>query len=348
QRFQNGAGDSTQNEYEFPGQSSFATHALNDTVSLPASSPGTILIRVQNSPDGSLRSGQGAIVYDRPATGATFTYVDSSFEAFTLHQTGTVPAGGSTRFRFAYAQDYLAANAASLAQTASTAFLNTLNVTTAGTGSGTVTSSPGGINCGSTCSAGYGYGTAVTLTATPAVGSTFIGWSGACSGTSTCTVTPSDTASVTATFDLTPETLSISKKGNGKGTVTSYPDAISCGKACTHSFDYGTSVILRAKPSKGSSFGGWSGACKGKSACALLMTTGKTVRATFLKNCVVPKLKGKTLKIARRLLKSHNCGLGKVTHRFSRTVKRGHVISTKPKAGRHLRHGAKVRLVLSR
>ena len=58
----------------------------------------------------------------------------------------------------------------------------------AGTGTGTVTSSPSGINCGSTCSATYSSGTSVTLTAAAASGSTFAGWSGACTGTGTCTV----------------------------------------------------------------------------------------------------------------------------------------------------------------
>ncbi|HXK10020.1 MAG TPA: VCBS repeat-containing protein, partial [Vicinamibacteria bacterium] len=79
----------------------------------------------------------------------------------------------------------------------------TLTVTKAGTGTGTVTSSPAGISCGATCSASYNSGTAVTLTASPAAGSTFAGWSGACTGTSTCTVTMSSAQSVTATFSTT-------------------------------------------------------------------------------------------------------------------------------------------------
>ncbi len=80
-----------------------------------------------------------------------------------------------------------------------------LSVTRAGTGSGTVTSSPAGVDCGSACSAEYDSGTSVTLTAAAASGSTLAGWGGACSGTAaTCTVPMSQAQSVTATFDQVP------------------------------------------------------------------------------------------------------------------------------------------------
>lgn len=78
-----------------------------------------------------------------------------------------------------------------------------LTVSKNGTGSGTVTSNPAGINCGSTCSASHDYNTSVTLTAAASAGSTFTGWSGeGCSGTGTCTVTMSQSRNVTATFTL--------------------------------------------------------------------------------------------------------------------------------------------------
>jgi len=88
-----------------------------------------------------------------------------------------------------------------------------LTVGLAGTGSGTVTSSPGAINCGVACSDVYGDGTVVTLTATPASGSTFNGWSGSCSGTGSCVVTMDESRGVTATFEkeATPPTPGIAK-----------------------------------------------------------------------------------------------------------------------------------------
>src|SRR6185436_17164905 len=65
-----------------------------------------------------------------------------------------------------------------------------LTVATDGTGAGTVTSTPGGIDCGADCSERYLAGTQVTLTATADASSSFAGWGGAgCSGTGPCVVT---------------------------------------------------------------------------------------------------------------------------------------------------------------
>src|SRR5206468_755249 len=80
-----------------------------------------------------------------------------------------------------------------------------LTVTKAGTGSGTVTSTPAGIACGTNCAASYPSGTAVTMTTTPATGSTFTGWSGGgCTGTGSCTVTLTATTTVISTFGPPP------------------------------------------------------------------------------------------------------------------------------------------------
>lgn len=81
--------------------------------------------------------------------------------------------------------------------------LETLTVTKTGTGSGTVSSAPAGIDCGQTCSGDFDASATVTLTATPASGSAFTGWSGACSGTGTCEVAMNQSREVTATFNAT-------------------------------------------------------------------------------------------------------------------------------------------------
>ena len=78
-----------------------------------------------------------------------------------------------------------------------------LTVTPAGTGAGTITSSPAGINCGAACSASFTTSSVVRLTAVANPTSTFSGWSGGgCSGTSPCDVTMDAAKSVTATFTL--------------------------------------------------------------------------------------------------------------------------------------------------
>ncbi len=79
-------------------------------------------------------------------------------------------------------------------------FVQNLTLSVSVTGSGTVTSSPAGINCGSTCNASFAPGTQVTLTATPASNWDFGGWGGACSGAGNCVVTMNTAQSVTATF----------------------------------------------------------------------------------------------------------------------------------------------------
>lgn len=79
-----------------------------------------------------------------------------------------------------------------------------ITVTVQGAGTGTVTSSPAGINCSSGsatgCSASFAQNTAVVLSGAPAQNNTFSGWSGACSGTSTCSITLTAADTVTATF----------------------------------------------------------------------------------------------------------------------------------------------------
>jgi phospholipase C len=77
-----------------------------------------------------------------------------------------------------------------------------LTVLLSGTGTGTVTSSPAGINCGTTCDATFTSGTVVQLTPAAANGSTFAGWSGDCAGTGACSVTVDAARSVTATFNV--------------------------------------------------------------------------------------------------------------------------------------------------
>ncbi len=161
-----------------------------------------------------------------------------------------------------------------------------LSVFKSGAGNGTVSSTPAGITCGSTCSADLVPNTVVTLTATADEGSTFAGWSGGdCPSTDACVVTIDAAKSVTATFILNVNTLTVDKAGGGSGTVSSSPAGIDCGATCTADFEYRTVVTVTATPNLGSSFAGWSPNCQlVNDNCAVIMTAEALVTATFTLN----------------------------------------------------------------
>ena len=99
--------------------------------------------------------------------------------------------------------------------------LQPLTVTLAGAGSGTVTSTPAGIDCGTDCTESYAWERSVELRATPATGSLFGGWSGACTGTGTCTVAVQDVRAVTATFHAS-MTLRVEVRNTRSFAIGSY------------------------------------------------------------------------------------------------------------------------------
>jgi subtilisin family serine protease len=189
----------------------------------------------------------------------------------------------------------------------------TLTVTAnrgATTASGSVSSSPAGLNCSTpaaagvaaaSCSANFPPGTAVTLTARPASGSAFRSWSGSCTGQSTtCTLDMSAARSVTANFEPasagtlpSSSTLTVKAARNvtgAAGTVNSEPEGIRCAVpatgaaqvACSARYARNAQVTLTASPAGSSHFAGWSGACTGTaSTCTVSMSAARTVTATF-------------------------------------------------------------------
>jgi hypothetical protein len=156
-----------------------------------------------------------------PGTGATSYAYSAAFSDGTAAQQGTVTAP-SLQLRMPYHASGAAAvgficvqslNAAGQRSSQSCATFQvpargtapapvTLSITKNGSGSGTVTTAPAGITCGAICSQSIVPGTALTLTATPAAGSVFAGWTGACSGIGSCAVTVNATTTATATFNL--------------------------------------------------------------------------------------------------------------------------------------------------
>src|SRR5207249_6235588 len=142
----------------------------------------------------------------------------------------------------------------------------TLGVTTSG--SGTVTKNPDQPT--------YTHGTVVQLTATPAAGWHFVGWSGDASGTATpLSLTMDGNKNITATFAINTYVLSVTTVGNG--TVTKSPNQAT--------YTHGTVVQLTATPAVGWHFVGWSGDASGSaSPLNVTMDANKSITATFAIN----------------------------------------------------------------
>jgi hypothetical protein len=158
-----------------------------------------------------------------------------------------------------------------------------IQVQLTGGGTGTVTSTPAGINCPGTCAMAVPAGTLVQMNATAGANSTFNGWGDGCHGT-TCAVTASATTQpIFADFELltpvaTQHTLTVTVAG--PGTVTSTPAGISCPGTCSAKFDDGSTVALAAAPAAGATLA-WSGACTGSAACSPTIAGDTAVTATF-------------------------------------------------------------------
>jgi Divergent InlB B-repeat domain len=171
-------------------------------------------------------------------------------------------------------------------------------------GTGSVSSKPKGIKCGTTCSEAVAKeykNTPVVLTEKPGTTSTFVEWTGACSGSSpTCTVPMSEDESVGAVFagtskTITPtEALTVSKgESTGKGTVKAA--GLGCEAECTSTTvlyqgpitlpkaKAGKTVVLKQAPAFGSTFSGWTGCDTVTEAgeCVVEMDEAHTVEAEY-------------------------------------------------------------------
>src|SRR2546422_34695 len=259
------------------GASASTTLTVTDRVTLSVVPAGTGTGSVSSSPPGISCGTDCSEPYDR-GTVVTLTAAPGSGSTFNGWSGCDTVSGATCTVTMSAAKSVSATfNPSSQ--------LFTLTVNRAGTGSGTVTSSDGLISCPSTCTATYDSGISVTLTASPASGSTFTAWSG-CDTVSgaTCTVTMTAAKSVSATFNPSSQlfTLTVNRAGTGNGTATSSPPGINCGATCSAAYDSGTVVTLAATPAAGSTFSSWSG-CNTVSGtiCTVTMTAARSVTATF-------------------------------------------------------------------
>ena len=167
-----------------------------------------------------------------------------------------------------------------------------LDVTRSGPGDGSVSSAPGGINCGSDCSGDYQHNAVVTLTANAVANSDFVGWSANCAPApgepEECTVTMDAAKTVTAQFRLKQRRLDVIAFGSGSGGVTSAPGGIDCGSDCTEEYADGTGVTLTATPAAGSELAGFSGQCEvdpdQANQCRTTMSAARTVAVAFVES----------------------------------------------------------------
>lgn len=189
-----------------------------------------------------------------------------------------------------------------------------LTIVGSGTGTGRVTSTPGGIDCvltagisSGSCSALYAPGTVVALQPLASDASVFVAFGGDCA-LSSCLASMTSPRVVSATF--TPATpppatqqpgtqpptpsptqsvlsLGVSPASRGVGTITSTPAGISCAVSdattsgtCSAAFTTGTAVTLTQVPGAQSIFQGWGGECTGNP-CQLTMTTARSAEVTY-------------------------------------------------------------------
>jgi hypothetical protein len=156
-------------------------------------------------------------------------------------------------------------------------------VTGSGTGSVADTTPGGTIACPGDCDEVYATDTAVTLEATPAVGSLFGGWTGDCAAAGAnpvCNLTMAANRSLTASF-VTPNGLAVTVVAAGSVADTVPGGTIACPGDCDEAYAPGASVTLVATPDDGESFVGWSGDCSGTVDCVLTMSSPRSVTATF-------------------------------------------------------------------
>ena len=145
-----------------------------------------------------------AVTADQHFLTVPFTSLGNGAYQLTAHANSNVLTPG---FYMLFAvDDQGVPSVAKTLQVVSSGQSHQLNVALAGTGEGTVVSTPVGIDCGNDCSHVYADSTSVALTATPAADSRFVAWSGACTGTTACSLIMTAGQGATATFENPPPT----------------------------------------------------------------------------------------------------------------------------------------------
>ena len=182
-----------------------------------------------------------------------------------------------------------------------------------------------------------------TAAGSPVLTATATGTAG---GTQTLTVDPGPVASVT----VSPGSASLPAGGSqrfGASAADAYGNTASAGSV---RWSVVPARLGSVSPASGSSTTFKAGRTRG--AGSVVASVGAVSASVPVRvaapTCLVPKLRGKTLLAARRVLRSRHCALGRVRHGYSRTVRRGRVVAQRPRAGTRRPRGAKVSVTVSR
>jgi YVTN family beta-propeller protein len=220
---------------------------------------------------------------------------------------------------------------------------HTLAVLLAGSGSGTVTSNPAGIDCDvSSCIASFAVGTKVRLSASAASGSQFFLWSGGCQAGPVlfhpCDLTTNQDQFVTATFNSTSPVQVVVPNVVGQTRAAATTAITGAGLVVGTATQQASSTVasghvISESPAPGTTVASGS-------AVNLVVSTGPVQVA-------VPNVVGQAQAAATMAITGAGLVVGTVTQHSSSTVASGDVISESPAAGTNLTGGSTVNLVVS-
>jgi len=229
-------------------------------------------------------SGTSNVALGRPIATAPFAVDGHDCPA-------TLTPGGACTVQVVFAPTAIGAVSGSLTVTDSPGALDValsgvgmrvVSVGVGGDGAGVVTSVPTGIDCGTTCS-GLFFAD-VTLTATPAAGDRFAGWSYECGTATTCTLSRRTSEGIAVYFaSASDKAIAVTFAGGapGKVDVRWETSQVGCMSSCTTYVPAGTHVDLDGDTP--STFGGWTGDCVATTrACNLgTVINDRAVTVTF-------------------------------------------------------------------